>query len=135
MSGIDTLRLTAREANDLLTRGEASAGELHAAYLTRDDDIHSYLRRVEYAGAPGIPIAFKDVVSTKGIETTAGSKILSGYVPVFDATVAERCRTRGLSLLGKTNMDEFAMGSSPKPSWRVRSYSAPRSPSTAERWP
>ena len=109
---IDTLRLTAREANDLLTRGEISAAELHAAYLTPDDDVHAYLRRTEYGGAEGIPIAFKDLISTKGVETTAGSKILAGYVPVFDATVAERCRARGLSMLGKTNMDEFAMGSS-----------------------
>jgi aspartyl-tRNA(Asn)/glutamyl-tRNA(Gln) amidotransferase subunit A len=109
---LDTVRLTAREANALLARAEASAEELHAAYLSRDDDVHAYLRRTEYTGAPGIPIAFKDVISTKGVETTAGSKILAGYTPVFDATVAERCRARGLSLLGKTNMDEFAMGSS-----------------------
>jgi aspartyl-tRNA(Asn)/glutamyl-tRNA(Gln) amidotransferase subunit A len=109
---LDTLRLTARDANDLLTRGETSAQELHDAYLSRADDVHAFLRRTEYAGAPGIPIAFKDVVSTKGVETTAGSKILAGYTPVFDATVAERCSARGLSLVGKTNMDEFAMGSS-----------------------
>jgi aspartyl-tRNA(Asn)/glutamyl-tRNA(Gln) amidotransferase subunit A len=109
---LDTLRLTAQHANELLKRGDVSAEELHAAYLEREDDVHAYLRRQEYAGAEGIPIAYKDLVSTAGVETTAGSKILSGYVPVFDATVAERCRGRGLSLLGKTNMDEFAMGSS-----------------------
>ena len=59
-----------------------------------------------------MPIAIKDVISTKGVETTAGSKILSGYVPVFDSTVAARCKEAGLTLLGKTNTDEFAMGSS-----------------------
>ncbi|MBA3348128.1 MAG: Asp-tRNA(Asn)/Glu-tRNA(Gln) amidotransferase subunit GatA, partial [Actinobacteria bacterium] len=73
---------------------------------------HCYLRTVEFAAATGIPIALKDVISTKGVETTAGSRILEGYVPVFDATVAERCHAAGLSVLGKTNTDEFAMGSS-----------------------
>ena len=52
------------------------------------------------------------MISTKGVETTAGSRILAGYVPVFDATVAARCKAAGLTLLGKTNTDEFAMGSS-----------------------
>src|SRR5439155_220755 len=60
----------------------------------------------------GVPIALKDIISTKGIETTAGSSILKGYVPVFDSSVASRCKAAGLQLLGKTNTDEFAMGSS-----------------------
>jgi aspartyl-tRNA(Asn)/glutamyl-tRNA(Gln) amidotransferase subunit A len=115
---IDTLRLTAEEAAGLIERGEASPAELHRAYLdaavARNDELNAYLRTVDDGaeGATGVPIAFKDVVSTKGVETTAGSKILAGYRPVFDATVATRCRDAGLSLLGKTNMDEFAMGSS-----------------------
>jgi aspartyl-tRNA(Asn)/glutamyl-tRNA(Gln) amidotransferase subunit A len=79
---IDTLRLTAEEAAAMLVRGEVSAEELHAAYASREDDVHAYLRRVDYAGAAGIPIALKDVIGTKGVETTAGSKILKGYVPV-----------------------------------------------------
>ena len=113
---IDTLRLTAEGAISLLERREVSAAELHAAYLAaiaeRDGELHCYLRTCEEPSGEGIPIALKDVISTKGIETTAGSKILSGYSPVFDATVAARVKGAGLSLLGKTNTDEFAMGSS-----------------------
>ena len=113
---VDTLRLTAEEAIGLVERGDVSAPELHGAYLEaiadRDGELHAYLRTVEEADGSSIPIALKDVISTKGVETTAGSKILSGYVPVFDATVAARCRAAGLTLLGKTNTDEFAMGSS-----------------------
>jgi aspartyl-tRNA(Asn)/glutamyl-tRNA(Gln) amidotransferase subunit A len=113
---IDTLRLTAEEANLLLTRGEASSDEIYAAYLAaigdRDPELHCYLHVCEDDPGKGIPIALKDVIGTKGIPTTAGSKILEGYVPVYDSTVVERVRARGLRVLGKTNTDEFAMGSS-----------------------
>ena len=114
---IDTLRLTAEGAMALLERGEVFGWQSsHAAYLDaiaeRDGELHCYLRTSEEPSGDGIPIALKDVISTKGIETTAGSKILSGYTPVFDATVAARVKSAGLSLLGKTNTDEFAMGSS-----------------------
>ncbi len=127
---IDTLRLTVEEAAGMLERGEVSAAELHRAYLDavaeRNDELNAYLCTVEDGaeGASGVPIALKDVVSTKGVETTAGSKILAGYRPVFDATVATRCKEVGLSLLGKTNMDEFAMGSSTENS----AYGATRNP-------
>jgi len=113
---IDTLRLTAEQAIGLVTRGEVSAPELHTAYLNaigeRGAELNAFLRTVDEPNGTSIPIAFKDVISTKGVETTAGSAILKGYVPVFDATVAARCKAAGLSLLGKTNTDEFAMGSS-----------------------
>ena len=109
---IDTLRLTAEGAKELLDKREVSGAELFAAYRGRDDDLHAFLHRCDDPGGEGIPIAIKDVIGTKGVPTTAGSKILEHYVPVYDATVAARCKAHGLRLLGKTNTDEFAMGSS-----------------------
>jgi aspartyl-tRNA(Asn)/glutamyl-tRNA(Gln) amidotransferase subunit A len=113
---IDTLRLTAEQAQRLLDAKDVSSDELFAAYLAaigeRDPELHAYLHVCEDSPGEGIPIALKDVIGTKGVPTTAGSKILESYVPVFDSTVAARCKDRGLRLLGKTNTDEFAMGSS-----------------------
>jgi aspartyl-tRNA(Asn)/glutamyl-tRNA(Gln) amidotransferase subunit A len=132
---VDTLRLTAEEAAGLLERRELSSGELRGAYLdaiaARDDELHCFLRTVDEAEGEGVPIALKDVISTKGVETTAGSLILSGYVPVFDATVAARVKSAGLSLLGKTNTDEFAMGSSTENS----AWGTSRNPWDPERVP
>jgi aspartyl-tRNA(Asn)/glutamyl-tRNA(Gln) amidotransferase subunit A len=112
---MDTLRVTAEDAAGLLERGEVSPDDLTEAYINaiddRDAELHAYLHVVGEAG-DGVPVALKDLITTKGVPTTAGSKILEGYVPVFDSTVATRCREAGLPLLGKTNMDEFAMGSS-----------------------
>jgi aspartyl-tRNA(Asn)/glutamyl-tRNA(Gln) amidotransferase subunit A len=113
---IDTLRLTAEDAQAMLERRDISAAELRAAYRAAidasDAELHCYLTLVDEDGNDGVPIALKDVISTKGVQTTAGSKILEGYVPTFDSTVAARCNAAGLQLLGKTNLDEFAMGSS-----------------------
>src|SRR4029453_10958010 len=113
---IDTLRITAEEAMGLLERGDVSATELHAAYLEaiaeRDEELHAYLCTTAESEGDGVPIALKDLISTKGVETTAGSRILAGYVPVFDSTVASRCKEAGLPVLGKTNTEKFAMGSS-----------------------
>ena len=133
---IDTLRLSAEQATALVARGDVSAAELHSAYIdaiaVRDPELHAYLTVcAEHDGGTGIPIALKDVISTKGIRTTAGSKILEGYKPVYDATVTERVRAAGMSLLGKTNTDEFAMGSSTENS----AYGPTRNPWDPERVP
>ena len=113
---IDTLRLTAEEAHGLLERGEVSPSELRSAYRDAIDrsneELNCFLTLVDSDLNEGVPIALKDVISTKGVRTTAGSKILEDYVPVFDSTVAARCKAACLQLLGKTNLDEFAMGSS-----------------------
>ena len=132
---IDTLRLTAEDAMGLLERREVSVAELHRAYLDRvetlDGELHAYLRTVDEPDGNAVPIAMKDVIGTKGVETTAGSKILAGYVPVYDSTVATRCKDAGLPLLGKTNTDEFAMGSSTENS----AFGPTRNPWDPERVP
>ncbi len=126
--------LTAHEAADRLRARDISSMELTRAYLGRIDliepAVHAYLnvtrdlalsmaaeadrRRAEGEDGPllGIPIALKDLLATEGLETTAGSRMLQGYRPPYSATVVERLREAGAVFLGKTNMDEFAMGSS-----------------------
>jgi aspartyl-tRNA(Asn)/glutamyl-tRNA(Gln) amidotransferase subunit A len=132
---IDTLRLTAEDALGLLERREVSARELWDAYRAaideRDPELHAYLYVADEPDREGLPIALKDVISTKGVRTTAGSKILESYVPVFDSTVARRCGDAQLALLGKTNTDEFAMGSSTENS----AYGPTRNPWDPERVP
>jgi aspartyl-tRNA(Asn)/glutamyl-tRNA(Gln) amidotransferase subunit A len=131
---IDTLRLTGEAADGLLEQREISGDELARAYVEaidrRDPELHAYLHVVGESG-DGVPIAFKDVITTKGVPTTAGSRILEGYVPVFDSTVASCCKDAGLPLLGKTNLDEFAMGSSTENS----GYGPTRNPWDPERVP
>jgi aspartyl-tRNA(Asn)/glutamyl-tRNA(Gln) amidotransferase subunit A len=132
---IDTLRLTAEEALGLVERREVSGAELHAAYRQRidalDGELNAFLTTVDEPEGDGVPIAMKDVISTRGVETTAGSRILKGFVPVYDSTVAARCRDVGLPLLGKTNLDEFAMGSSTENS----AFGPTRNPWDLERVP
>jgi len=76
----------------------------------------------------GIPIAFKDNICTKGIKTSAGSKILEPYVPPFDATVVERLKAKGFSVLGKTAMDEFGFGT-----FCVNTFRVPKNPHDPKR--
>lgn len=127
---VDTLGLTAERCVELLDSRELSCRELVEAYLARieanDGDLHCFLRtRADAAlaeadaldgegrsGLQGVPIALKDILCVRGEETTAGSRILAGHHPLYDAGVVTRCRSAGLIALGKTNMDEFAMGSS-----------------------
>lgn len=131
---MELYRLTMHEASALLKKREISSRELTQAVLdridARDSVIGAYIRVAggsamteageadraisegRFSPLTGIPIAVKDLMCTRGLPTTCGSKILENFVPPFDATVIEKLRSAGAVIVGKTNMDEFAMGSS-----------------------
>ena len=125
-------------AEATLDRVEAQEPALNAyVSLTREealaqaDAADQRLRAGDAAPLTGIPVALKDVLSTRGVQTTAGSRMLEGFVPVIDCTVVARLREQGAVFVGKANMDEFAMGSSTEHS----AYGATRNPWDLDRVP
>ncbi|MFG2844673.1 Asp-tRNA(Asn)/Glu-tRNA(Gln) amidotransferase subunit GatA [Kitasatospora sp. NPDC048296] len=131
----ELIRYTAAETAAAIAKGEVSAVEVAQAHLDRieavDKKVNAFLH-VDTEGAlnaakavddkrakgeelgplAGVPLALKDVFTTKGVPTTCGSKMLEGWIPPYDATLTSRLKDAGVVILGKTNMDEFAMGSS-----------------------
>jgi aspartyl-tRNA(Asn)/glutamyl-tRNA(Gln) amidotransferase subunit A len=151
----DLTRRTAAELAGLVHTREVSAVEVAQAHLDRiaavDGEVHAFLHVAADAAlasaalvdeglaagsAPasplaGVPLALKDVFTTTDMPTTAGSRILEGWRPPYDATVTARLRAAGVTILGKTNMDEFAMGSSTEHS----AYGVTRNPWDLDRVP
>ena len=150
----DLVRQTATTLADAISSGEVSSEEVTRAHLDRiaevDGEVHAFLhvsseaaidharsvdrRRMAGEGLgplAGVPLALKDVLAQKGVPTTCGSRILEGWRPPYDSTVVERLRAADIVILGKTNMDEFAMGSSTEHS----AYGPTRNPWDLERIP
>jgi len=149
---IDLKNLTIKKAHEALLKGEYSAVDLASAYLEQikktDKDIHAYLEVfadvIEQAKVAdekikngkaglltGIPIAVKDNILIKGKIASAASKILENYTATYDATVIEKLKNEGVVFIGRTNMDEFAMGGSTENS----AYGTTKNPYDLERVP
>jgi aspartyl-tRNA(Asn)/glutamyl-tRNA(Gln) amidotransferase subunit A len=123
----------------LFKKIKAEDGEIHAWLTLCEDRAYAKAKRIDELAAgggkllplAGVPVAIKDVMVTKGVRTTAGSKILEGYIPPYDCTAVARLEAAGAIVLGKTNCDEFAMGSSNENS----AYGAVRNPHDKSRVP
>src|SRR5436190_13517658 len=137
----EMLDLTVAQAHEAMAAADLSATEYGQAWAeaAAGDELNAYLWRPEDGDAGAIaverpsiaPVAVKDIFCTEGVPTTAGSRILEGYRPPYTATAVRRLADAGGQLLGKTNMDEFAMGSSNENS----AYGPVRTPWDPERLP
>jgi aspartyl-tRNA(Asn)/glutamyl-tRNA(Gln) amidotransferase subunit A len=150
---MELYQLTIHELLDRLRAGETTSAAITASVFGRIDavekEVHAYItlmretalaeaaradekiRKGEIDALTGIPIAMKDICCMKGVRTTCGSKILENFIPPYDATVVEKLRAAGAVFTGKTNMDEFAMGSSTENSF----FGATRNPWDLDRIP
>ncbi|MBA7533199.1 Glutamyl-tRNA(Gln) amidotransferase subunit A [subsurface metagenome] len=119
-------RIERSELNAFITLNKENAVE-QAIEVDKKRNEEEYVRKKLL----GVPIAIKDSISTKGLQTTCASKILSGYIPPYDATVIEALKREGAIIIGKTNMDEFCMGTSTETSY----YGPTRNPHDLSRVP
>jgi aspartyl-tRNA(Asn)/glutamyl-tRNA(Gln) amidotransferase subunit A len=146
-------QMTAHQLHQLLLRKEVTSREITESVLQRVEEvegrIHAYItltpemalqqaaaadlriQKGEAGPMTGIPLAIKDVICTQGVRTTCGSHILENFIPPYDATVTEKLKAAGAVFIGKTNMDEFAMGSSTENSF----YGPTRNPWDLDRIP
>jgi aspartyl-tRNA(Asn)/glutamyl-tRNA(Gln) amidotransferase subunit A len=139
-AALQTKKVSARQlVNEYYTRIERRNPELNAYLMLSPDRAEAQARRIDelisrgerLPPLAGVPVAVKDVISTRGIRTTCGSKILENYIPPYDATAVSRLEAAGAVVLGKTNCDEFAMGSSNENS----AYGIVRNPISLDRVP
>ncbi|MFH1758366.1 MAG: Asp-tRNA(Asn)/Glu-tRNA(Gln) amidotransferase subunit GatA [Pseudomonadota bacterium] len=150
---MELCQLTAYQLHEMLRRKEVTSREVTGSVLKRiaqvEDRVHAYItrtpdlameqaaladRRLQKGNAgplTGIPLAIKDLICTRGVRTTCGSHILENFIPTYDATVIEKLKDAGAVLVGKANMDEFAMGSSTENSF----FGPTRNPWDLERIP
>jgi len=130
---VDIKNLTIKDVRDGYTKKEFTPQELQGEFLRlikkENKELNAYLSVFEGADGEGIPCAIKDNILIDGTVTTAGSKILENYVAPYDATVIKKLKNFGVTFLGKTNLDEFAMGASTENS----AYGVTKNPHDRER--